>query len=255
VSKLRIVLITALLCLACLEGGLYYYKLKAIVAYSATTRFELLQSSAPDVFSAASDDVRQRLNGDWHNAQITVLSSERVLSRVVKALHLDTEWDLHPEKVVERLHRQIEAVLDKSTSVVSLTAWSDSPRSAASIANAIRGTYREIRLEADHERSQRLIKNTEANIESHLRTVETNKAEMESLQKKYGITATGAPSAAGTTDSPTRGQQAECAAAKQRYEASVALLRTIREYSSRQRTDSAVLPEPIKVLQEATPAP
>lgn len=240
-SKFQITLVAVLVSLACLGGALYYQRVTTKGRYNSTTKFRILQRSVPDLFSTVPADGK-KTEGNWLDNQIKLLSSPTILTRVVKVLNLDTEWEMTPEMALARVQERVEVAVERSSDIISVTAGGDSRASAAALANTVRKEYDEMRREMERERFRRLTETVEAQIKLQADLVEKNRVEKEALQKKHGL-------AAAAEKGPP-----EYNSGKQRYDSSMMLLNTIRKQWARQKEEEEGVTATrtmVEVLEEA----
>jgi succinoglycan biosynthesis transport protein ExoP len=155
--------------------------------FAGRTKFQILQSSAPDLFGQVSGDMRQTMSGNWLETQFKTMTAKDTLLRVAKRLNLEQEWHMSQEEAASRLERMIETEQDRGTEIVSIVAWSTKNQEAADIANAVREAYEERRTESEQERFRRLTQNVDAKIKSQLEVVEKFRLEVNALQKQHNI--------------------------------------------------------------------
>lgn len=241
-NRLPATLTFVLAMLACGGGALYFSRSTASGRFSARTTFRVLHNSAPDVFSSVP--VSGKIGGNWLDDQIALISSPTVLMRVVNALHLNEEWDISPEKALERVEEWVVVTADRGPEIIFVTARGDSPGSAAALANTVRSKYEEIRIEPEQEKFRRLTQNVETQTKEQEKSVEKWKLEMDALQRQVPID---------QTPEEARQQQLEYNAAKQSYESSMMLLNTMRELSARLKVEPGIIKSPIEVIEEARP--
>lgn len=155
--------------------------------FAGKTKFQILQSSAPDVFGSVSGDARATMSGNWLETQFRTMTSKDTLLRVVKRLNLEQEWHMGPDEAAARLLNMLETEQERGTELVSIVAWSTKSDEAARIANEVRAAYEEKRIENEKERFQRLTQTVDAQIKKQIEDVEKARLEMNDLQKRHNI--------------------------------------------------------------------
>jgi polysaccharide biosynthesis transport protein len=155
--------------------------------YAGRTKFQILQSSAPDVFSTITNDFRQTVSANWLETQYRAMTAKENLKRVVKRLNLDTEWRTSEEDAASRLERMLETEQERGTEIVTVTAWSTNASESMYIANEVRKAYGEWRTESEKDRITRLSYTLTSQIKSQDEEVERTRQEMNDLAKKHNI--------------------------------------------------------------------
>lgn len=186
-NKLQRILLATLVVLACIGGGIYYLKTSVRLEYSARTKFQILPGSAPNILTDGPPGIAKEGGESWLDGEVALISSREILTRVEKGLNLGSAWHVSPDEAVTRLEKQVTVTLDNGTENVTVAVSSDSPDSAADIANSIRTTYVQIRNEKEQEQMVRLAKDIEARLQAQQKEVDAAKAEMEAQRKKHGI--------------------------------------------------------------------
>lgn len=155
--------------------------------FAGRTKFQINQSSAPDIFRTVSEDLRATVGGGWLETQFKTITARDTLRRAVKNLNLETEWGTTEDDAAGRLERMIETEQDRGTEIVTITAWSTKGAEAANIANAVRAAYEERRKEIEEDRVKRLRQTMDSQITLQETAVEKARLEMLDLMKKHNI--------------------------------------------------------------------
>jgi succinoglycan biosynthesis transport protein ExoP len=155
--------------------------------FAGRTKFQILQSSAPDVFGFARDDARSTMSGNFLETQFKTMTARETLLKVVKRLSLDQNWHMTPEEAAGRLERMIETEQERGTEIVTVTAWSTKSDEAAQIAKAVREAYEERRIDSEVERFRRLTQTVDSEINKQVVAVDKARLEMNDLQKRHNI--------------------------------------------------------------------
>lgn len=149
--------------------------------FAGHTRFRIMQSSARTLFQENEEASRMTRSGNWLETEFKTITARDTLSRVVKQLNLETEWNTSAEDAGAKLERMLEADLERGTEIVDLTAWSVRGDEAARLANAVREAYEEERNELESEQVERLITHTRSRISEQLEEVEKARVQMNEL--------------------------------------------------------------------------
>ncbi len=212
--------------------------------YRATTKFQVLLSSAPFLCGLEIP------SGYQLEFEIKTMESNEVRQRVVNQENLGRLWRLRPQEAVDRLSRMTEIIVGPDTCIVSVSVFGDEPNLVAPLANAIRKAYEEVRAEIETARIRKASERLTEEIKKQEKEVERARMDMIDWQKKIGITR---PGPDGKFPEVSKEDQKEYATAKHRYERSILLLKTVKEHAARCRIDEGVMHMPIELLEEARP--
>ena len=170
-------------------GGAGLWLLLSPAQYRATATIEL----RPD--SAGIGGTGQVMDYDPYflKPEFEIIKSSLVLSNVVEALNLNSEWDkkhgngspLKMAKTIKLLQRQMRLELVRNTMLVKINFSNEDPNEAARIANAIAEAYHDYRLERARQLITAGIKTLkEKYLEEaeQIRVVQTN---VDLLREKY----------------------------------------------------------------------
>lgn len=155
--------------------------------YAGMTRFQINQSSAPDVFDTTTRDARLTVTGNWLDTQVKTITSRDTLLRVVRTLNLQSAWSLSDDDAAARLERMIELEQERGTEIVSIIAWSTNATEAANLANEVRKAYEERRKGVEEERSRRQTENMQAQITRQNEAVDKARAHMMKIMETHKI--------------------------------------------------------------------
>ena len=155
--------------------------------FAGRTKFQILQSSAPDLFGMVQNDQRSTMSGNWLETQFKTMTARETLYNVVTRLNLEQVWHTTKEEAAGRLERMIETEQERGTEIVTITAWSTKNDEAANIAKAVREAYESRRTEGEQARFRRLTQTTESEINKQLSAVDKARLEMNDLQKRHNI--------------------------------------------------------------------
>lgn len=131
--------------------------------YASITRIKV----EPDT-NLADKDNSGWTSSDPYFIQTTfeIMRSEMLLSNVIASLNLNEKWGkkfydgttLPTEQTIEMLNRRIVLTPVSNTMLINITAYSDDPKEAAQIANALADAYRDYRLQNRAQLTARLMK-------------------------------------------------------------------------------------------------
>ena len=124
-----------------------------------------------------------------------IMQSQLVLSNVVARLNLNVEWGkkyfngqtLKTTETMEILKPRMQLAPIKNTKLIAITVYSDDKHEAAQIANAIAESYRDYRQATRAALAAKGLQVLEDNCFAQERLIEKSQAEVEALQKKFGI--------------------------------------------------------------------
>jgi len=155
--------------------------------FAGRTKFQVNQSSAPDVFGITQFDARNTMSGNWLETQFKSITSKDTLLRVVRNLNLETAWGMSADEATNKLEKMIETEQERGTEIVAIIAWSTKAAESADIANAVRVAYEERRTTIEQERARRLAQNVASQITLQEAAVEKSRLEMIEIMKRHDI--------------------------------------------------------------------
>ena len=117
---------------------------------------------------------RRRLTYDPYFIQTTfeIMQSQLVLSNVIAALNLNVEWGkkyfngetLKTTETMGILKQRMQLTPVRNTKLISITVYSDDPKEAAILANAIADAYQDYRFESRRQLTENGLKTLEAAV-------------------------------------------------------------------------------------------
>lgn len=127
--------------------------------------------------------------------EFEVIQSELVLSNVVQALELQSEWrnesadgqKLKAQEAMALLRDKLALNAAKGTGLVEIRAKSDNPEEAAKIANAVAEAYRNYRLDQRRQLTMGGIRALEERFEAQEKKAQQAQAEVDRLRKELEV--------------------------------------------------------------------
>lgn len=139
--------------------------------------------------------------------EFEVIQSEVVLGKVIDALDLNTEWGkkyyggekLQPMETLRLLKRRIDLHPIRSTSLIEIRVYSEDPKEAARLANAIAEAYCDYRLEVRKVQASGGIKALEERFAEQEKKIREVQEQADKLRSELKISDV---EASGTTPTP-----------------------------------------------------
>lgn len=155
--------------------------------FGGRAKFQVMQSSAPDIYNTNYQDAAMTRTGGWLETQFKILTSKNNLMKVVKNQNLETEWGMGPDEAAEKLLRMIESEQERGTEIMAVTVWSPKSVEAAALANGLMKAYEETRNEMEEDRVRRRTQALEVNKNKLMEDVEKSRVSMLDIMKKNNI--------------------------------------------------------------------
>lgn len=175
-------------------------------SYSSTARIEV-EPDVTDVPNLENSPTAGLVGFDPYFIQTTfeIMQSEVVLSNVIARLNLNTEWGqkyfngetLKTSETMDILKGNMELAPVRNTKLISITVYSDDPKEAAQIANAIAYAYRDYRLNTRMELTDNGLKSMRQQYDQEQDEILTMRTNVENMRASLGIIDTA------NSDSPT----------------------------------------------------
>ncbi len=182
-----------LLCLALLLGGMALcgaglWLLLSPAQYAATVRIKI-ENDEPDIEGNVSYDPY------FVQTSFEIIRSQLVLSNVVADLNLNVVWGKkysygEPPKAAKCyaiLRNHMRVVQVRNTKFVDITYYSDSPKEAADVANAIAESYKKYRVESLTIMRLRGIEALQQQFQNEDKQIMMLQTNVEQLRQKYRI--------------------------------------------------------------------
>ncbi len=171
----------------------------------------------------------------WVQDQFETMQSKVILHQVITNLNLNKRWaekfkepgELRTDLTYMLLKQQIDVRQFRNTSFLEISALSEDKIEAADLANEIAKVYRDYRLNARKQMSERGIKTLEQELDKQIQAVTNKQSEVNRLKAELGISDFEAMgmgyTASGTTPEPEivrklEGQRIEAQAEYKRIE-------------------------------------
>jgi uncharacterized protein involved in exopolysaccharide biosynthesis len=112
---------------------------------------------APDVYvSTVRIELGPAANSNSINTEVKMILSQRVLTDVITKLQLKEKWgpryfadgQIKTEEALKFLRARLSVFPIRDTHIISVNSYSEAPHETAEIANAVAGSYRDAKLEA-----------------------------------------------------------------------------------------------------------
>jgi succinoglycan biosynthesis transport protein ExoP len=182
------------------------FLITAIIATAVT--FILPESYASTCRIKVENDVNDSAGGlsatpsmmpyDPYFIQTTfeIMSSSLVLSNVINTLNLNVEWGkkyfngetLKTTETMGILRNRMALAPVRNTKLISITVYSDDPKEAARLANAIAEAYTNYRLETRRENTVKGLNVLEGQYMDESNQIQTAQQHIETLRRNLGIT-------------------------------------------------------------------
>jgi uncharacterized protein involved in exopolysaccharide biosynthesis/Zn-dependent protease with chaperone function len=165
--------------------------------------------------NASQNDGVAQSNGSFDpyfiQTELEVIQSEFVLGRVVALLNLANAWSekygngtsLGSGEVVGMLRNRVELRAVPNASIVQISACSDNPTEAASIANGIAEAYRDCRLETSRQFTLAAMSALDDQYKEQEEKVRNAQEELGALRKQLGINDSGGDGSTPASDTET----------------------------------------------------
>jgi polysaccharide biosynthesis transport protein len=180
------------------------FLITAIIATAVT--FILPESYSSTARIKVENDIRdiQGMDGtpsvggyDPYFIQTTfeIMQSQLVLSNVIAVMNLNVKWGekyfngetLKTTETMEILKQRMQLAPVKNTKLIAITVYSDDPKEAADLANAIATAYHDYRLESLQILTKNGLKTLEEEFNEQELEIKTNKADVEQLRQQLHI--------------------------------------------------------------------
>ena len=124
-----------------------------------------------------------------------IIQSELVLKPVIEKLRLNSAWGkkyyhgktLQTPEALEILKQRMQLAPVKNTSLIAITVYSDDKNEAAQIANAAAESYRDFREASRAELAAKVLQVLQDNYRAQGMQIKNLQADVDALQKKFGI--------------------------------------------------------------------
>ncbi len=161
--------------------------------YASTVRIAIEKDSS-DIAPLLGIQSSMQYDPYFIQTEFEKIQSKKVLHKVINVLGLNKTWAeryntdvLTTNETYMYLQRLIEVNQFRNTSIIEITAYSESRDEAADIANAIAEQYQEVRVENQSLMSQKGIKALEEQFEEQNNKVKSVQKEVDDLREEYGI--------------------------------------------------------------------
>jgi uncharacterized protein involved in exopolysaccharide biosynthesis len=161
--------------------------------YSSTARIKVESDPVPPV--TASDS--KVFFSDPYFVQTTfeIMQSQVVLSDVIARLDLNAKWGkkynagekLKTDETMAILKGDMMLTPVRNTKLIAITVYSDDPKEAAQIANAIADAYRDYRIQSAHSSAELDLARSQREFQNNETQVEQLRAEVNSLGQQLKV--------------------------------------------------------------------
>jgi len=165
-------------------------------SYASTARIKV-ENDVTDIPGMGGSQTASFGGYDPYFIQTTfeIMQSQIVLSNVIAALNLNTEWGkkyfngetLKTSETMEILKQRMQLAPVKNTKLISITIYSDDKQEAADLANAIAKAYQNYRIESRRALTTNGLAVLEEQFEDQAQDIQTNQQYVEQLRKDLQI--------------------------------------------------------------------
>jgi uncharacterized protein involved in exopolysaccharide biosynthesis len=165
--------------------------LNGLLLLLSPTQYEavLKMKIEPDVVSDTS------YNPYFMETELKVIQSENVLSNVVQALNLDSEWGkryagggkLETSEAIKLLRQQLDLDTEAGTTMIIIQVWDKDPDEAARIANAVAAAYVKYRLNQHQMRAAVGIAVLERQYQDEESAIKLMQSNVDQLREKLHV--------------------------------------------------------------------
>lgn len=188
--KLALRLLVLIIGLALCGGGLR--TLLRPAEYRATVQIEIERDVITD---GPNEQSYMPYDPYFFESELKAIQSDAVLSNVVDALNLETEWGkrygsggaLETDEATELLRRHMDLDVVPNTKIIDISAWDENPDEVARIANAIADAYIKYRHERHKEQMENGIKLLEKQYQEEEAKIWLMQSNVDQLRKKLDI--------------------------------------------------------------------
>ncbi len=194
IIRIRKTVILAVFLLVVITATLVTFILPESFSSTARIKVERDQNDIPGLMQA------QQIGGGYDpyfiQTEFEVIQSELILSNVIQQLNLNEVWGkkfaggerLKTQETMSLLKRVMDLRPVRNTSLIEIRVFSEDPREAATLANAIAETYRQHRLEQRKELSAGGIKALEERWKKQDQEVKDAQKKVDDLRAELKIT-------------------------------------------------------------------
>ena len=170
-------------------------------SYSSTARIEV-ENDVTDIPGMTGAPSVGYYDPYFIQTTFEIMQSQLVLSNVISALNLNTEWGkryfngetLKTTETMEILKQRMQLSPVKNTKLIAITVFSDDRNEAAQLANAIADAYKTYRFKSRRELTENGLKTLEEQFQEQDQEIKTNQDVVEQLRQQLHITDTASAS-------------------------------------------------------------
>src|ERR1017187_10328581 len=170
-------------------------------SYSSTARIEV-ENDVTDIPGMTGTPSVGYYDPYFIQTTFEIMQSQLVLSNVISALNLNTEWGkkyfngetLKTTETMEILKQRMQLSPVKNTKLIAITVFSDDRNEAAQLANAIADAYKTYRFKSRRELTENGLKTLEEQFQEQDQEIKTNQDVVEQLRQQLHITDTASAS-------------------------------------------------------------
>ena len=189
VIRRRWLVVLATMLIALVIGWIIVYK--PSMEYVGRVKFAVDLKSESSVFSKIAPS--QERSADWPKTELSIVTSNENMRRVVRDLNLTEKWSLRGDEnaAILKLSLLVKPYYESETKLIVVEVHSNSREEAILLANAVGDAYVKRRKELKIAHAQSAIDQLEKELKDQRQSVDAKRTEMLRLMEQFNIDSPG----------------------------------------------------------------